>query len=99
MVKNSRRGAKPGERRGGRPKGVGNKVTAHAREAIARFVDGNAEKCQEWLDDIAKLDGPRAAFNCYLQLVEFHVPKLARTELTGKDGGPVITSVVDELHP
>jgi hypothetical protein len=33
-------------------------------------------------------------------LLEFHVPKLARTELTGKDGDTVkVAAVVDELHP
>jgi hypothetical protein len=77
----------------GRPKGSQNKATALAREAIARFVDENAERCQEWLDAIAADEGPRAAFTCYMQLVEFHVPKLARTELTGEDGGPVKTTV------
>jgi hypothetical protein len=30
-----------------------------------------------------------AAFRCFADVVEYHVPKLARTELTGKDGGPV----------
>jgi hypothetical protein len=73
----------------GRPKGVPNKATTHAREAIARFVDGNADRLQEWLDQIAEQDGPLAAFKCLADVMEYHVPKLARTELTGKDGGPV----------
>jgi hypothetical protein len=73
----------------GRPKGVPNKATANAREAIARFVDGNAGRLQEWLDDIAEQDGPKAAFQCLIDVMEYHVPKLARTELTGKDGGPM----------
>jgi len=38
----------------GRPAGSPNKSTALAREAIARFVDGNSYKLQEWLDSIAK---------------------------------------------
>ena len=61
-----------------------NKATANAREAIARFVDGNSERLQGWLDEIAKEDGPKAAFACVVDLLEFHVPKLARTEMTGK---------------
>ena len=73
----------------GRPKGVPNKATANAREAIARFVDGNADRLQEWLDAIAEQDGPKAAFQCLIDVMEYHVPKLARTELTGKDGGPM----------
>ena len=39
--------------RAGRPAGIPNKSTAMAREAIARFVDGNSYKLQEWLEAIA----------------------------------------------
>jgi hypothetical protein len=84
----------------GREPGTPNKATASAKEAIARFVDGNTPRLQAWLDQIAEKDGPKAAFQCVLDLLEFHVPKLARTELTGEDGGAVkIATVVDELHP
>jgi hypothetical protein len=72
----------------GRPKGLANKTTVAAREAIARFVDGNADRLQGWLDEIAADQGPAAAFKCFSDLLEYHVPKLARTELTGADGGP-----------
>ena len=73
----------------GRPKGVANKSTVAAREAIARFVDGNAHRVQIWLDAIAETEGPLKAFQCYTDMIEYHVPKLSRTELTGKDEGPV----------
>jgi hypothetical protein len=90
-----KRGPKPGQAKGnagiGRQKGVPNKVTQAAREAIARFVDGNADKLQEWLDEIAEVQGAHVAFKCFMDVVEYHVPKLARTELTGKDGGPIET--------
>ena len=86
-------GSRPGERRGGRQKGTPNKATLTAREAISRFVDGNAHKLQEWLDQIAASDGPKAAAGLYIDMVEFAVPKLARTELTGKDGGAIQMSV------
>ena len=86
-----KRGPKPGQAKGnagkGRVKGTPNKSTANAREAIARFVDGNAERLQEWLDQIAVTDGPKDAFRCLMDVMEYHVPKLARTELVGKDGG------------
>jgi hypothetical protein len=72
--------------RGGSRKGRPNKATALAREAIARFIDGNADRLQGWLEAIAEEEGPLTAFNCYRDLIEYHVPKLARTELTGKDG-------------
>jgi hypothetical protein len=73
----------------GRPKGVANKSTVAAREAIARFVDGNAHRVQIWLDAIAETEGPLKAFQCYTDMIEYHVPKLSRTELTGKNDGPV----------
>lgn len=75
-----------GTKVGGRKKGTPNKATATAREAIAKFIDGNAGKLQEWLDQIAKEDGPQAAFDCFNALVEYHVPKLARTEIQTPDG-------------
>jgi hypothetical protein len=70
----------------GRKPGVPNKATTLAREAIARFVDGNADRLQTWLDQIADEEGPKEAFKCFMDVVEYHVPKLARTEVTGKDG-------------
>jgi len=81
---------KKGDKRpgAGRPKGLQNKTTIAAKEAIARFVDGNADRLQGWLDEIAADQGPAAAFRCFSDLLEYHVPKLARTEVTGADGGP-----------
>lgn len=72
----------------GRKAGVPNKATQEAREAIGRFVDNNAHRLQKWLDDIAA-DNPEKAFNLFQSVIEYHVPKLARTENTGKDGGPI----------
>ena len=74
---------------GGSRKGSPNRSTALAREAIAAFVDNNADRLQGWLDAIAADKGPEAAFRCFTDLVEYHVPKLARTEVTGQDQGPV----------
>jgi hypothetical protein len=74
---------------GGSRKGSPNKATAAAREAIAAFVDGNADRLQGWLDEIAAEKGAQAAFDAFSTLLEYHVPKLARQEITGKDNGPV----------
>lgn len=82
--------AKGGKQPGaGRPAGVPNKVTARAREAIAVFVEGNVDRLNGLLDQIEEADGPQAAWDCIVDVLEFHVPKLARTELTGAGGGPV----------
>ena len=95
-----KRGAKPGQAKGnagkGRVKGVPNKATSSAREAIAAFVDANTEKLQGWLDQIAATDGPKAAFQCLMDVLEYHIPKIARTEVTGKDGGPVVVQASSE---
>ena len=95
----ARDGTKTG---GGSRKGVPNKTTQQARAAIADFVDGNADRLQGWLDQIAEgvkdEDGgyvvppnPEKAFTLFQSVIEYHVPKLARTDttVTGPDGGPL----------
>ena len=76
----------------GRPAGSPNKSTAMAREAIAKFVDGNSDKLQGWLDEIAMSEkhGPKVAFDCFMQVAEYHVPKLARVEQVGDTDKPIV---------
>jgi len=81
---------------GGRAAGTPNKVTAQAREAIALFVDDNAPRLALWLDAVANGDpahdvkpNPAKAFELFQSVIEYHVPKLARTEHTGADDGPI----------
>jgi len=66
---------------GGKVKGQANRSTTQAREAIAAFVDNNTERLTDWLDRIA-LDSPKDAFDCVTKVMEYHLPKLARTEST-----------------
>lgn len=77
----------------GRPAGVPNKATTIAREAIARFVDGNSERLQEWLDRVAE-DDPEKAFALFQSVVEYHVPKLARHEQVGDKDNPIEHRVI-----
>lgn len=93
VKKTAENGVGTGKAGPGRPKGAPNKSTAVAREAIAAFVDANAVKLQDWLDRVAKND-PEKAFSMFVALVEYHVPKLARTEVTGDKGGPVLHYVI-----
>ena len=72
-----------------RPKGSPNKATAEAREAIARLVDGNAHRLNIWLDEIYETKGAEAAWRCMMDVIEYHVPKLARHELTGNNGDKI----------
>jgi hypothetical protein len=96
----------------GRKAGATNKSTGMAREAIARFVDGNASKMEEWLQSVAygiqatdkegnpkySSEGnpvyvvppnPEKAFGMLQAVMEYHVPKLARTEVVGDATAPV----------
>jgi hypothetical protein len=43
---------------------------------------------QGWLDEIHAEKGAEAAFKCFSDLLEYHVPKLARHEHSGVDGKP-----------
>jgi hypothetical protein len=88
------------QKTGGRVAGVPNKSTALAREAIAKFVDGNSHKMQEWLEQVAigvknednkfiVLPNPEKAFGMLQSVMEYHLPKLARTEHLGDEDQPV----------
>ena len=97
----------------GRPPGSVNKATADARQAIAAFVDGNAHRLTEWLDQVAGgvkkevkneegevvgeeyvvVPNPAKAFDMFQSVVEYHIPKLARTELAGDAKNPLEVDV------
>ena len=77
-----------GRKTGGRQKGTPNKSTGAVREAIAVFAEANVGKMDKWLAAVASTD-PAKALELYLRAIEYHIPKLGRTEVTGEDGGPV----------
>lgn len=77
----------------GRPPGVPNKATSAVREAIARMAEENSENFIGWLNQVAA-SNPEKACDIYLKAIEYHIPKLARTEVTGNDNGPVIMKVI-----
>ena len=90
------------QKTGGRAHGTPNKATAEARAAVATLVDGNVDRLQEWLEQIAcgvadehgkfiVPPNPAKAFELLLDVLEYHVPKLSRIEHTGDDGGPIET--------
>jgi hypothetical protein len=81
-----------GYKTGGRAPGTPNKATADARQAIALFVEQNAHRLVEWLDRVAE-ENPAKAFELYQSVVEYHVPKLARTEIAGDPDSPLKQSL------
>lgn len=76
----------------GKKAGTPNKATTNAREAIAAFVEGNVDRLNGWLDQIAA-DDPAKAFACFMDVVEYHIPKLARTELMGEVTGVINVNI------
>lgn len=85
----------------GRPKGSPNKSTAAVREAIANLLDRNSEKMDEWLQLVAYGDSelgvkpqPDKALDIMQKLAEYHIPKLARTEVVGDPNQPMTIKVV-----
>jgi hypothetical protein len=85
---------------GGRKPGVPNKATTEAREAIKALLDANLPFIQSWI--VATAEGiyddqagkfivqPNPAKACEIvqNLVEYSVPKLARTEVVGDEKAP-----------
>jgi hypothetical protein len=101
-VKQSRKGKTNNPN--GRPAGTPNKATTQAREAIALFVDGNAHRLSEWLDQVAHgipdqdvKPNPAKAFELFQSVVEYHIPKLARTEVSGPDGEAVKVERIERV--
>lgn len=93
-----------GKKTGGRTKGTPNKATAEFRDTVTKLLSDNAENVATWLAEVAtggndpsKAD-PGKALDLLAKLAEFAAPKLARTEVTGAGGGPVVVaaSPIDE---
>ena len=78
----------PRPTRGGSRKGVAHKATQRTRTAIASLIDQDftLKDMQRLIAKVEKQEGAKAAFQCYTQLLDFTLPKLARVEHTGKDG-------------
>lgn len=92
-----------GFKTGGRQPGSVNKATKEFRETVTKLLSDNASNVAKWLDQVAEGRGdnkpdPAKALDLLAKLAEFGAPKLARTELTGDGGGPVVvtTSPTDE---
>lgn len=77
----------------GRKKGVPNKITRDVRMTIALVAEANAPKINGWLARVGKRD-PGRAMELYLRMLEYHIPKLTRTEIVKPPagGGRVIDS-------
>ena len=73
-----------------RPKGSPNKATADVRAAIATFAAANVGNMGDWLNAI---EDPAKKMDLYLRAIEYHIPKLGRTELAGDPKNPVSVTI------
>jgi hypothetical protein len=78
---------------GGSRKGIPNKASTDVRKAIAKIAESKIGEVESWLDRIA-VKNPERALDLYLRLIEYHIPRLARTEVAGHDGGALVVKVV-----
>lgn len=69
----------------GRPKGAINKTTSETKAFLARISNKLGERIEEDLD----LMEPKDRVKIWLELQEYLIPKLSRTEITGEDGGMI----------
>ena len=77
---------------GGRAKGAPNKRTEQWEQFVEYCMNGGLEKFQT---EMEKLTG-KDYVSAFANLLEFHKPKLARTELTGSGGKAIILQVKHE---
>ena len=59
--------------------------TGRVRYALSQLAQNNVERIQEWLDAVALVDGPKAALELFLKMLEYSIPKLSRTEVKVED--------------
>ena len=88
----------PGSNPGGRPKGATNKVTRDIRSAYQQLVEFNLDNMSAWLAEIAA-DNPEKAFELMIKLSEYVIPKMQRTEVTGKDGADIFKDMKFDFGP
>ena len=81
----------------GRPKGVPNKVTQELRDSFKLIAENQAPKLEDALNTLFEED-PDKAIKHLLALSEYVTPKLARSEITGAENGPVQLYLVDRIE-
>lgn len=87
-----------GKKYGGRKKGTPNKATADVRACVAGIAQNLAPEVEGWIRKGAKKN-PLGAANLLATLLEYHIPKLSRTEMTGLNGKPMEVTVVRYSAP
>lgn len=68
-----------GAKFGGRVRGTPNKATRDVREALARFAEDTVDEFVRWIREI---EDPAKRADLYLRTIEYHIPKLTRSDLS-----------------
>ena len=92
------RGPKDLANRNGRKVGSKNKNTVAIRNAYQNLVEMNLENMSLWIAQVAA-DNPEKAVDLMIKLSEYVIPKLARTEVTGKDGEDLFKDLTFSFGP
>jgi len=70
----------------GRKPGQLNSTTKDVREAIAAFAQANVDNMTSWLNQITD---PSKKMDLFLRAIEYHIPKLQRSEMVGDPNAPL----------
>lgn len=76
----------------------------HLEKDIRRWIQetGDGFQAIHFLADGTQIPylekNPGKSAELMIRMAEFHFPKLGRTEVTGKDGGPVVVDFGMDLH-
>ena len=93
VAKSSNRGSAPGERRGGRKKGVPNKATADVRALAGQYAP-------EAIKELGRLatgaESEAARVSAIKELLDRAYGKSTQA-ITGLDGGPVDIKIIREI--
>lgn len=81
---------KTGNKSGGRVKGSKNRADENLRAQFAFFLNHASQDIVALFDKL-KSENPKQALDAIKDYAEFVLPKLARTEHTGADGGTIDT--------
>lgn len=65
------------------------------REAITECLEGGAPRLMHWLDLIEEQKGAKAAFDSFIKLLEFGMPKLQRVTVQDPNGDAVQMPVIN----
>lgn len=61
------------------------------RKTIALIAERNIAAFEAWLNEI---EDPAKRCDIFLRAIEYHIPKLARTEVTGENGSALEVRIV-----